>query len=72
VCITTNIPGLEDVVHEIATCGPNFKQVTNALWPFKLSNPNGGWRPRKFISYIEGGDTGNREKNMSKLVHQMV
>ncbi|WVF67936.1 hypothetical protein IAT40_002698 [Kwoniella sp. CBS 6097] len=63
---------IEDLVHEIATCGPNFKQVTSSLWPFKLSNPNGGWRPRKFIGYVEGGDTGNREKAMSTLVHQMV
>jgi len=62
---------LEDVVHELATCGPNFKQVTTALWPFKLSNPNGGWRPRKFIGYVEGGDAGNREEHMSKLIHQM-
>jgi len=63
---------MEDLVHEIVTCGPNFKQATSSLWPFKLSNPNGGWRPRKFIGYVEGGDTGNREKHMSKLVHQMI
>lgn len=63
---------VEDLVHEIATCGPNFKQATTALWPFKLSNPNGGWRKRKFLGYVEGGDTGNREQNISKLIHQMV
>ena len=28
---------LEDIVHELATCGANFKQVSNFLWPFKLS-----------------------------------
>lgn len=66
------VTGMEDLVHEIATCGPNFKQATSSLWPFKLSNPNGGWRPRKFIGYVEGGDAGNREKHMSKLIHQMV
>ncbi|EJT46470.1 60s ribosomal protein l7 [Trichosporon asahii var. asahii CBS 8904] len=63
---------MEDLVHEIATCGPNFKQATTFLWPFKLSNPNGGWRPRKFLNYIEGGDTGNREQHISKLIHQMA
>ncbi|ORX41046.1 putative 60s ribosomal protein l7 [Kockovaella imperatae] len=67
-----NILCMEDLVHEIATCGPNFKQATSFLWAFKLSNPTGGWRPRKFITYVEGGDTGNREKHMSKLIHQMV
>lgn len=40
---------LISLVHEIATAGPNFKAATNFLWPFKLSNPNGGWRARKFI-----------------------
>lgn len=68
----TPVLGIEDLVHEIATCGPNFKQASSALWPFKLSNPTGGWRPRKFIGFVEGGDAGNREKHMSKLVHQMV
>jgi hypothetical protein len=27
--------------------GPNFKQAANFLWPFKLSNPTGGFRTRK-------------------------
>lgn len=27
----------QDIVHEIATAGPNFKQVSNFLWPFKVS-----------------------------------
>jgi large subunit ribosomal protein L7e len=69
---THGIICMEDLVHEIATCGPNFKQATTFLWPFKLSNPTGGWRSRKFIGYVEGGDAGNREENMSKLIHQMV
>jgi hypothetical protein len=33
---------VEDLVHEIITAGPNFKQASNFLWPFKLSNPTGG------------------------------
>jgi hypothetical protein len=32
---------IEDLVHELATCGPNFKAATTFLYPFKLSNPNG-------------------------------
>jgi large subunit ribosomal protein L7e len=63
---------MEDLVHEIATCGPNFKQATQSLWPFKLSNPTGGFRERKFTGFVEGGDTGNREQHISKLIHQMV
>ena len=36
-----NVICIEDIIHEILTVGPNFKQVSNFLWPFKLNNPNG-------------------------------
>ncbi|KAF1833669.1 60s ribosomal protein-like protein l7 [Decorospora gaudefroyi] len=62
---------IEDIVHEIFTVGPNFKQVSNALWPFKLSSPTGGFRTRKFKHFIEGGDLGNREQFINQLVRQM-
>jgi len=62
---------IEDVIHEIYTVGPNFKAVSNFLWPFKLSSPNGGFRTRKFKHFIEGGDLGNREEFINQLVRQM-
>merc|ERR1711881_520750 len=62
---------MEDLIHEIFTVGPNFKQASNFLWPFKLSNPNGGFRARKFKHYIEGGDLGNREEHINALIRQM-
>merc|ERR1711939_631713 len=62
---------MEDLIHEIYTVGPNFKQASNFLWPFKLSNPTGGFRPRKFKHFIEGGDLGNREEKINALVRQM-
>ncbi|TKX20995.1 ribosomal L30 N-terminal domain-containing protein [Elsinoe australis] len=62
---------MEDLIHEIVTCGPSFKQASNFLWPFKLSNPTGGFKPRKFLHFIEGGDLGNREEHISKLIHSM-
>ncbi|KAL4725556.1 60S ribosomal protein L7 [Fusarium chlamydosporum] len=62
---------VEDLIHEIYTVGPNFKQASNFLWPFKLSNPTGGFRPRKFKHFIEGGDLGNREEAINALVRQM-
>ena len=46
-------------------------QASNFLWPFKLSNPTGGWRTRKFKHYIQGGDFGDRETNVNKLIRQM-
>lgn len=65
------IASIEDLVHEIYTVGPNFKQANNFLWPFKLSNPTGGFRARKFFHFIQGGDTGNREDFINGLVKQM-
>jgi len=62
---------MEDIIHEIFTVGPNFKQVNNFLWPFKLSNPTGGFRTRKFKHFIEGGDLGNREDHINALIKQM-
>merc|ERR1712070_489205 len=33
---------VEDLIHEIYTVGPNFKECANFLWPMKLSAPLGG------------------------------
>ncbi|TFK76342.1 60S ribosomal protein L7 [Pluteus cervinus] len=66
-----DILSVEDLVHEISTAGPNFKQASNFLWPFKLSNPNGGWRTRKFKHFVQGGDFGDRESNINQLIRQM-
>jgi len=65
------IVSIEDLVHEIVTAGPAFKQASNFLWPFKLSNPNGGFRTRKFKHFIEGGELGNREENINSLIRSM-
>ncbi|ORY04802.1 60S ribosomal protein L7 [Basidiobolus meristosporus CBS 931.73] len=62
---------MEDLIHEIATCGPHFKEVNNFLWPFKLSSPTGGWSGKKATHFIEGGDAGNREDNINALIKQM-
>ena len=61
---------MEDIIHEIFTVGPHFKEVSNFLWPFKLNNPTGGWR-KKTVHYIEGGDHGNRERFINKLIRRM-
>jgi len=65
------IVSIEDLIHEILTVGPNFKQANNFLWPFKLSSPTGGFRSRKFKHYIEGGDTGEREQDINRLIRKM-
>jgi large subunit ribosomal protein L7e len=62
---------MEDLIHEIYTVGPNFKQASNFLWPFKLNSPNGGFHKRKFKHFVEGGDLGNREDHINELIRQM-
>merc|ERR1711934_336066 len=61
---------VEDLIHEIYTVGPNFKQASNFLRPFKLSSPTGGYK-QKGISFTEGGDYGNRDAKINNLVRQM-
>jgi len=61
---------VEDLIHEIATVGSHFKEASNFLWPFKLNNPNGGWRS-KTNHFIDGGDFGNREHFINNLVDKM-
>lgn len=61
----------EDLIHEIFTCGPNFKQAANFLWPFKLSSPVGGFR-KKLLHFNEGGDAGNRGEEINKLIRKMI
>uniref|UniRef100_A0A7E4UTM0 Large ribosomal subunit protein uL30 n=1 Tax=Panagrellus redivivus TaxID=6233 RepID=A0A7E4UTM0_PANRE len=66
-----NLICTEDIIHEIATVGKKFKQASNFLWPFKLSNPVGGFN-KKRNHYVEGGDFGNREDEINKLVARMI
>ena len=61
---------MEDLIHEIYTCGPKFKQANKFLWPFKLNNPRGGFKD-KGTQFTEGGDAGNREEHINKLVQRM-
>ena len=61
---------MEDLIHQIFTVGPRFRQVNNFLWPFKLSCPRGGYR-KKGNHFVEGGDFGNREDLINMLIQRM-
>merc|ERR1712039_1159344 len=66
------IHGMEDLIHEIYTVGPNFKQVSNFLWPFKLSAPKGGFTCKRHgFGEQRGGDWGNREELINELLSRM-
>jgi len=62
-----------DLIHEVITCGPNFKQANNFIWPFKLTSPRGGFsRKTKMLHYLEGGESGNRGEEINKMVKKMI
>jgi large subunit ribosomal protein L7e len=66
------IHGMEDLIHEIYTVGPHFKQASNFLWPFKLSAPRGGFKCKRHgFCEQRGGDWGNREELINELISRM-
>merc|ERR1712023_88011 len=62
---------MEDIVHEIFTVGPNFREVNNFLWPFKLRPAKGGQAVKR-KGFNEGGQCGNREQYMNGLIAKML
>merc|ERR1712022_40198 len=62
---------MEDLVHEIFTVGPNFREANNFLWPFKLRPAKGG-QAKKRKGFCEGGEAGNREEKMNDLIKRML
>lgn len=62
---------VEDLIHEIVTVGPYFKEANNFLWPFKLSSAKGGME-NKLKHFAEGGQAGNRERYINNLVATML
>jgi len=62
---------MEDMVHQIYTAGPYFKEVSKFLWPFKMNNPAGGMS-RIRHHFVEGGDAGNREELINNLIRKML
>merc|ERR1719437_390415 len=64
--------GMEDLIHEIYTVGPHFKQASNFLWPFKLCAPKGGFVCKRHgFGEQRGGDWGNREYLINELIGRM-
>lgn len=61
---------IEDLIETIYSCGEHFKEANNFLWPFKLSNPRGGWN-NKNHAFNNDGDWGNREAEINPLIKRM-
>jgi len=62
---------MEDLVNQIYTVGPYFKECTKFLWPFKMNNPVGGFS-RIRNHFVEGGDAGNREEYINDMIRRML
>lgn len=63
---------VEDIVHQIVTVGPYFRECTNFLWPFKLRSPYGGYRGKKRRHFLEGGTYGNWERHIDGFLTKML
>jgi large subunit ribosomal protein L7e len=62
-----------DLVHELVTVGPHFKQANNFLWPFKLKNPKGGFSSKtKLLHFMEGGEAGLRGEEINAFIKKML
>jgi len=66
-----NIICVEDLINEIYTVGPAFKEANNFLWPFKLNPPRGGFISKRH-PVQRGGDWGNREDLINTLISRML
>ncbi|CAI5476808.1 unnamed protein product [Closterium sp. Yama58-4] len=67
---STGIICIEDLIHEIATVGPHFLQVTGFLWPFRLAAPRGKFSKAGWFN--KGGEAGNRGVEINELIRQMA
>lgn len=62
---------VEDLINEIYTCGPHFKEANNFLWPFKLDSPKGGITAKRH-AFLNGGDFGLREEFINEFINRML
>ncbi|GMH71294.1 hypothetical protein TrLO_g1921 [Triparma laevis f. longispina] len=64
---------VEDVIAEILNPGENFRKVNNFLWPFKLSDVDGGFSKRKLkmiSNKVE--DYGDKGEAMGEVLKKMM
>jgi large subunit ribosomal protein L7e len=66
-----NVKCMEDIVNEIYSFGPNFKEVTNFLYPFRLNSARQGIEKKRH-SYLNSGAHGPRDIYINELVKRML
>ena len=63
---------VEDLLNELWTFGPKFKEANNFLWPFKLDSPKGGFKAKRHQYMDNRGDQGPRDIFINRLVERML
>jgi len=66
-----NIVCIEDIIHELATCGKNFNQVVNFLGFFLLS-PSEEVKKKINLKVEKGGAQGFRGDKINDLLKKMI
>jgi 60S ribosomal protein uL30 len=66
-----NIVCIEDLIHELASCGKNFNQVINFLG-FILLSPTDEVKKKIHIKVKKGGSQGFRGDKINELLKKMI
>lgn len=66
-----NILCLEDIIHELGTCGKYFNDVMSFLGFFLLS-PNDEVKEKVNIPFMRGGSHGFRGDKINELLKKMI
>jgi len=66
-----NLVCIEDIVHELATCGKQFKEVVNFLGFFLLS-PTEEVKKKIHLKVEKGGSQGFRGDKINELLKKMI
>ena len=63
----------DDLINELVSDGPYFKEVNNFLWPFQLKSPKKGYSKQgKNKSVSEMGTYGNWNDSINQLINKMI
>jgi len=67
------IHSLNDLINELVTGGPYFKEANNFLWPFQLKCPKKGYSSNgKNKNVAEMGAYGNWDESINHLINKMI
>lgn len=63
---------LEDIINEISNIGPHFETITDFIFPFKLTTPEGTLASRLRKPVNDNGHWGYRGEDINSYVELMI